>query len=1046
MKKLIQLKAILYVILALLVAAPGLNAQEVIDNPNLDQIPLWYINQSQNQQRMPSEVITIDDFDNFYLGVDFAEGHIAVNPLDPKQFFTAFNTDGPHYTNNGHDWLDSNPSWGASMRGDPVVAYDGDGKLYYENMYGSSIQGCKVVVSDDNGQTWDPAVTAISGNDKNWIAADQTNGPYANYVYTVMTNSPGGNFSRSMDQGVTWQNTFSPSTQSLPGMMVCVGPDGTTQGGSVYVVTNGGSSFASTYTFYESNDGGQTFTQKSSQNFANYVGSNVNGRNSVSNMRTRPYPFITADNSYGPHRGRLYLVYASNDPPGDGNKSDVWCRYSDDGGSTWSDEVRVNSGFNPQSSHQWHPATWCDLETGRLYIQWMDTRDTPSNDSALIYATYSDNGGVSFAANKKISNQKMKINCSSCGGGGTPRYQGDYNGITSNAVTSMSTWSDFRWGSFASFTAYFPDFAMRLYPTEAEIQIQDTIWGVIPAVKLYTDEATFTASIETPSSGSFEIDYPEGNSITYTFFPDSIPIVVTADQVPVGDYLMTVTAEGPNGTPVHVREATISVVPIQPPTAEFTAEETEVCKDGPVEFLDQSLNATSWLWTFEGGDPATSTEQFPTVVYNESGDFDVTLEVTNPAGSNTMSKPDFITVFELPEPPVAENQGACVLAEVPPLVAEGDNINWYSDPDLTQLVFTGNTFYTEDTLVGEYTYYATQTPNVCESEATMVTLTIYELPSVTFSPLDTLCLSSEPFVLTEGSPAGGHYFGNGVEDTLFNPQTAGVGSHMLGYVYEDENSCSDTAYQEVTVLPVDNVSLAAIPSVCLNTEPFELSGGEPEGGMFSGNGVTDNIFEPEVAGAGEHIIMYTIISQNGCPSSTTQPITVWELPDVYIGEDTTICGDQDITLNATTPNAVSYLWSPGGSTTPTITVDSTGVGYGTQTYGVIVTDDKSCSNADEVNITFINCTGIRDIEGLQNISLFPNPNEGTFNFIVESSKFVVVNLEIFDVTGKSKFIRTNVEINGNLSEVITLDDPQPGLYFIKLENETGTFVKKFLVR
>ena len=231
-------------LLSLLIICPFyLGAQEAADDPNLDQIPLWYLEQTQNMQRLPSEVITINDFDNFYLGVDFAEGHISVNPLDPKQFFTAFNTDGSHYTNDGYNWLSSNPSWGSSMRGDPVTAYDGDGNLYYENMYGSSIQGCKVVKSSDNGETWDPAVIAISGNDKNWLAADQSNGPYANYVYSTMTNSGSGNFTRSIDQGLTWQSTFAPSTQSLPGMMVCVGPDASTQGGSVYVVTNSGSAF-----------------------------------------------------------------------------------------------------------------------------------------------------------------------------------------------------------------------------------------------------------------------------------------------------------------------------------------------------------------------------------------------------------------------------------------------------------------------------------------------------------------------------------------------------------------------------------------------------------------------------------------------------------------------------------------------------------------------------------------------------------------------------------------------------------------------------------
>ena len=144
----------------------------------------------------------------------------------------------------------------------------------------------------------------------------------------------------------------------------------------------------------------------------------------------------------------------------------------------------------------------------------------PQNDSALIYATYSDNGGQSFVADAKISNEKMKINCSSCGGGGTPRYQGDYSGIVSNSDVSMATWSDFRWGSFASFTAYFPDFAMRIYPTTKQVSLTETIWAVVPGVKLYDNEAIFSATIENPPSGSFTIGFPEGNSLTS--FPDSI--------------------------------------------------------------------------------------------------------------------------------------------------------------------------------------------------------------------------------------------------------------------------------------------------------------------------------------------------------------------------------------------------------------------------------------------------------------------------------------------------------------------------------------------
>ncbi len=53
-------------------------------------------------------------------------------------------------------------------------------------------------------------------------------------------------------------------------------------------------------------------------------------------MRTRPYPFLTADNSNGPYRGRLYLTYAKNTPDGSGNKPDINLRYSTDFGTTWS--------------------------------------------------------------------------------------------------------------------------------------------------------------------------------------------------------------------------------------------------------------------------------------------------------------------------------------------------------------------------------------------------------------------------------------------------------------------------------------------------------------------------------------------------------------------------------------------------------------------------------------------------------------------------------------------------------------------------------------
>jgi hypothetical protein len=536
-----------------------------VDDPRVDGIPPGMYDNLPPTIQSPMAPITIGDYDNFHLGTDFAECHISVNPNNPVQFFCAYNINGPHYTQDGFNWASTVPSFGTTARGDPVTAYDGSGNLYYENMWGG-ISGTRVVKSTNNGQTWQTWVSGNTGRDKNWIAPVQTGGPYANYIYTIMTNSSfsGANFKRSTNLGASFGGSLTFSYSPLPGAMVCVGPNGSTNGGTVYAVGNSGSAFASTYIFYRSTNGGTSFNLMSAQNYSGYLGVAVGGRNSIHGMRLRPYPFITADNSNGPNRGRLYLVYATNNPPGNGNKSDIYCRYSDNGGTSWSSGVIVNDDSPSNNNYQFQPAPWCDITTGRLYIQWMDTRDTPTTDSALIYATHSTNGGASFLPNKQISNKKMRINCPTCGGGGNPRYQGDYTSITSNSKTSMVNWTDFRNGNYGSYVAYYPDFGMKVTPSFDSLNanngsIDYRFW--IPSVKNYNDITTFTAAITpTPGSGTLTISYPNGNTLPSP--PQSKPMRVTATGgVTTGTYTITVTGKGSNGTPVHKRTVSVRVSP-----------------------------------------------------------------------------------------------------------------------------------------------------------------------------------------------------------------------------------------------------------------------------------------------------------------------------------------------------------------------------------------------------------------------------------------------------------------------------------------------------
>lgn len=1030
------------------------------DDPRYDRIPDWVYDSLQTWQYRQSTVVTIDGYDNFFLGTDFAEGHISEDPTQPQRYFSAFNTDAAHITLDGHDWDDTQPFWGTTIRGDVLSAYDSLGNLYYENMFGSpSIQGCKVVVSQDNGQTWGPAVTAINGVDKNWMAADQTGGPYSNYVYTVMTANSGGNFARSTDLGATWQQTASMSTQSLPGMMVAVGAWGGVQGGAVYVVTNGGSTTSSTYTFYQSLDGGQSFTQKSSQQFSGYVGTFTGGRHSVNNMRTRPYPFIAADNSYGPYRERLYLVYAKNDPPGSGNKPDIWCRYSDDGGTTFSSAVRVNDDLLPQNNHQFAPAIWCDKETGRLYVQWMDSREDPTSEYAKIYGTYSDNGGQTFKTNQAISNEEMIINCTSCGGGGSPRYQGDYNGIVSNENVSMAAWSDFRDGKFDSYVAYFPDFAMYIEPEFLSITISDTLWVHIPDVKLYDDLVLVSTSIVQPPTGTLSFSYPNGFSMNS--FPDALPVVITATGgVPPGEYDITITCKGPNGTPIHKRYGTINVEPSSPPVADFEADVTEICEGSSINFFDLSTNLpTSWNWTFQGGDPETSTNKNPEgILYTVPGKYDVSLEVTNNAGTNQTTKAQYITVNVIPDPPSAEDAEICFGDPVPDLEATGENVSWYDDPELTNLVFEGNVFSTGQTDPGTYTYYITQTMNDCQSQADTVSLIIHPAPEVTLEAYEPLCADAEPIVLTGGIPEGGDYFGTGILEGMFDPAAAGIGTHEVGYAYQNEFGCSDTAYSEITVNTLPEVTLDAFGEICINAPVLTLAGGQPEGGTYSGTGVEMGEFDPAIAGLGEHTVLYEYTDENGCYGSASAMITVLPLPgkaDAISGDtevDTYLVSSSTFTSEGA-ENAESYEWAVTPVDAGTLNQDGTSleITWNTEFTGdvtISLTAMNGCGEgepSDEFQVTVYSSLGIGDFDLSPGLRVYPNPNTGTFTIELVEKPETKVDIRLVKQSGEVVLDLKSVDLGTTGTKVIQVPEYTPGIYILSVfANDFSEFRKVVL--
>ncbi len=92
--------------------------------------------------------------------------------------------------------------------------------------------------------------------------------------------------------------------------------------------------------------------------------------------------------------------------------------------------------------------------------------------------------------------------------------------------------------------------------------------------------------------------------------------------------------------------------------------------------------------------------------------------------------------------------------------------------------------------------------------------------------------------------------------------------------YQGSNSCDSIVSIDLIVHSNPNVSFSGLPdTLCTNDNAITLTG-NPAGGIFSGNGISGNSFDPASAGIGSHQITYSFTDINGCSGESTESVYV----------------------------------------------------------------------------------------------------------------------------------------------------------------------------
>lgn len=172
-----------------------------------------------------------------------------------------------------------------------------------------------------------------------------------------------------------------------------------------------------------------------------------------------------------------------------------------------------------------------------------------------------------------------------------------------------------------------------------------------------------------------------------------------------------------------------------------------------------------------------------------------------------------------------------------------------------------------------------------------------------------------------------------IEDTLVNFEMWSNTNGAPIPAYSDPNMVYNFNSQQLAF----NQSISA----CINDESIILFGGIPQGGQYTGSGVINNIFYPQLAGVGTQTIEYSLNNQ-----SISVEAYVNDLEDIEIISEGPYCEDSESILINFSNNSGVLI----GNGIIENTLYPSLVGVGTFQYIYEITDSNNCNQ--QLNYNF----------------------------------------------------------------------------------------------
>jgi len=229
---------------------------------------------------------------------------------------------------------------------------------------------------------------------------------------------------------------------------------------------------------------------------------------------------------------------------------------------------------------------------------------------------------------------------------------------------------------------------------------------------------------------------------------------------------------------------------------------------------------------------------------------------------------------------------------------------------------------------------------------------------------------------------------------FFTPSTKNY--NITAVAYSGDN-CLNTSSQTIILNATPQIEFGALQSICADVKPFQITQAgilNPISGtgVYSGTGVSSTgIFDPQTAGAGDHLVRYTFTGNNGCTNYKEQTVTVFAMPSVDAGPDKFVLeGGNSVLLASASGNNLNYVWSPSSYLNNPDILQPVVTPADDITYTLTVTSADGCKSSDQVFVKVLktptipntfspNGDGVHDTWQIQYLESYPGCTVEIYN-------------------------------------------------------------------